>query len=76
MSDLGYRRRRRAPGAEHPVKVRKVAVNPDQMQRVAPDQVAALLRHYAGRAIGLAIYRHRPEQRTPGTATTPQDRLR
>lgn len=69
---------RRAPGAEHPVRVRTVALNPRRLVGVPQDLVDLLARTAAGRAIGLTLYMQPAEQvqaNNPGARGT-QERIR
>lgn len=69
------KRLRRAPGAEHPVKVRKLGVNPNRLAGLDPAAVAQVVGAVSARAYQRTLVEHRPEQVSPPGANL-EERLR
>lgn len=70
------RLRRRAPGAEHPVKVRKVGVNPLRLTGLTVAQVAAVVGAASARAIQRTVVEHHRGKVAPAPGAGLEERIR
>lgn len=69
------RQPRRAPGAEHPVKVRKRRINPLRLVRLTDAQVDDVVDAAKDRAVGDTLY-HQPARQLSAPNAGPEERIR